>query len=362
MKPHRRKPSRPRSQAASPQSRETEGAGDENAADTFPPEVPYDPAMALAELDAGVTQPPVHEPPPAHPASPPQYEAAAPDPAATAPHVQPSSYTPGVYDEAPAGAYEAPPLEPAPAPLPPPASFAPPAPPPAAPATLATPTTRRGAPGARRPATPRTRTGYRPPRPSYGGGFSPMSVFMVIAALGLIALIAMILRPADLSSIQGYPHDTLDAADVPPRNLLDEAQRAMIDRSAELFVTEEDLNHYLNHRLKASQEGLVASFVRFRGLYVDFSPGFADVFIEREIFGMSITKSVRIRSESVRRQTQYRVVSWSIGRLNLGTRNVKPVMELFTRIRGICSEEWLTLQQMPEVRFEENRVVIDPRL
>jgi len=189
-----------------------------------------------------------------------------------------------------------------------------------------------------------------------------MSVFMVIAALGLIALIVMILRPADLSSIQGYPQDTLEAATVSPRNLLDEAQRAMVDRSAELIVTEEELNRYFNHRLAASQEGLVASFVRFRGLYVDFSPGFADVFIEREFFGLPITKSVRIRSESVRRQTQYRVVSWSIGQLNLGTRNVKPVMDLFTRIRGVCSEEWLTLQQMPEVRFEENRVVIDPRL
>jgi len=189
-----------------------------------------------------------------------------------------------------------------------------------------------------------------------------MSIFMVLLALGLIALILMALRPGDLSGIAGYPQDALTTEAPAPRNLLDEAQRAMVDRSSELVLTEEEVNRYLNERLQASQTGLVSSLVTFRGVYVNFSPGTAEIIIEREIFGRPITKSCLIRSETSRRQTQYRVVSWSIGQLDLGARNVKPVMDLFARIRGACSEEWLTLQQMPEVRFEENRVVIDSRI
>jgi hypothetical protein len=375
MKPHRRKPAAPRRKDGAPTSH-GEGApghGDP-VAYPAPEEVAYDPAMAFAEIDPS-------EAPPAPAVGAAYAEEPAPDPASySTADPAAATYAPGVYDEAPAGIYDeapanatadphahpygtpaAPAPEPAAAPLPPPAPFAP-AVTPAAPALVGAGAAPRRPAAGRRPATPRTRTGYRPPRRSYGGGFSPMSVFMVIAALGLVALIAMILRPADLSGIQGYPQDTIDATAAAPRNLLGDAQQAMIDRSVEMIVTEEELNQYLNRRLEASQGGVASSFVTFRGIYVDLSPGKAEIFIEREIFGFPITKGVSVRTESARRQTLYRPASWTIGQLDLGTRNVKPVMDLFTRIRGACSEEWLVLQQMPEVRFEENRVVIDPRL
>ena len=64
-----------------------------------------------------------------------------------------------------------------------------------------------------------------------------------------------------------------------PRNLLEESQKIMIQRTSEVTFTEEEVNQYLNHRLQAEQTGLMAALVKFRGVYIDFSPGFAEVVI-----------------------------------------------------------------------------------
>lgn len=204
--------------------------------------------------------------------------------------------------------------------------------------------------------------GRRPvPKPVvYGGGVSPVTVLLTLVALGMLAVVVMVAVPKDMSAVAGYAVALADGAK--PRNLLVEAQKIMIDRNAELSLTEEEVNRYLNHRLSGSQSGMMAAFVKFRGVYIDFSPAKAEVVIEREVFGKPVTMSVDLATEQVRRQIQYHPSAWHIGKVSLGSRTVAPVVELFTRLRGTLLDEYQTIQQMSDVRFEENRVVLDARI
>lgn len=194
----------------------------------------------------------------------------------------------------------------------------------------------------------------------YGGGISPMTVLLTLIALGMLAVVIMVAMPKDLSTVGGYAVGITDGAK--PRNLLVDAQKIMIDRNADLTFSEEEVNRYLNHRLSGSQTGMMAAIVKFRGVYVDFSPAKAEVIIEREIFGRPITMSVDLATEQFRRQMVYKPSAWHIGKISLGARTIGPVVELFVRLRGSLLDEYHVIQQMSDVRFEDNKVVLDARI
>ena len=187
-----------------------------------------------------------------------------------------------------------------------------------------------------------------------------MAVFMTILALAMIAVMVWALLPKDLSGVKGYPFDPL--AKTETKNFLEPAQKVMIDRNSELVLSEEDVNLYLNQRLQGEQAGLMASFVKFRGIYVDFEPEIAEVILEREIFGQPITMSSKIGVQHVRGLVKYRPVGWTIGRFEFTTRNIKPVVDMFVRLRQACGDEMGVLQQLADVRFEADQIVLDGKL
>lgn len=196
-------------------------------------------------------------------------------------------------------------------------------------------------------------------RPSYsGGGISMMSVLITLIALAMLGGVIMIVLPGDMSKIAGYPASPIPVPN--PRNLLDEAQKVMMERKQLLTLSEEEVNQYLGSRLKGSQKGALATLVKFKGVYVDFSPGFAEIFIVREFFGRQLTMSSKIIPVRDRKGLNYQPVGWTLGRVDLGKRSIKPVVQLFIRLRSTCLDEFHTLEQMSEVIFEENGVVLDP--
>lgn len=189
-----------------------------------------------------------------------------------------------------------------------------------------------------------------------------MGVFLFLIALAMLAVVGVVLLPKDISSVKGYPVNPLTSEGGEPRNLLDEAQKVMISRDKDLVLSEEEVNRYLNHRLQGQQGGLMSSLVKFRGVYVDFSPERAEIIVERSIFGKPITLTSQIRTEKFQRQTLYRPAGWSIGKLEFTSRNIKPIIDMFFRMRLAFDEEYSTLRQMADVRFEENQVVLDATL
>ena len=213
----------------------------------------------------------------------------------------------------------------------------------------------------RRPSTKRAGSRYQKPKPSYGGGISVMDVFLFLVAIAMIVIIVMVVLPKDLSGVKGHPVDPLvEKKDV--RNLLAEGQKIMVDRKEVLEISEAEVNKYLNVRLQGDQQGIMSSLVKFKGAYFDFSPGVAEVIIERELFGMPITMTSRIRPEKFQRQVIYRNAGWSIGKIDFTSRNIKPIIDMFVRMRIACKEEYDVLTQMNGVSFEEDKVILDPVL
>ncbi len=218
-------------------------------------------------------------------------------------------------------------------------------------------TIRRGA--ARSPIAGGARPGAIP-RPAHagGGGISVMTVFLSLCAIVMLAVVAFVVLPKDLSKVSGYPATPI--ATGKPRNLLDESQRVMISRDKALTFTEEQVNAYLNERLQGKQDGMMAILVKFKGVYVDFTPGYAEVIVEREFLGMPLTMSAKIKAEKFRRQVLYKPAGWTIGKIEFKSRNIKPVIEMFTRLRETLQDEYQAIKLMADVRFEEDRLVLDP--
>ena len=348
MNPHPRKDNPPRRESGS--DNDSSGTPDEGEPDAYSGQdesvaydqsgIIYDPGAALIGENQQYGEPEYAYEEPAQGYE--QQEYAYKEPAQSAYPSPPAPFsTEGVYDEAPHSNYEEPP--------PPPPR-----------------TTRQKVAGRaphRRPApSGRTRPSqHNRPKPAYsGGGISLMTVFLTLIALAMLALVVMVVLPRDMSTVAGYPVNPL--ATGKPRNLLEESQKIMIQRTSEIAFTEEEVNQYLNYRLQAEQTGLMAALVKFRGVYIDFSPGFAEVVIERELFGMPLTMTSKIKAETFRRQTVYRAESWTLGRIDLGARNIKPVIDLFLRLRTNCTDEYQTIQQMVSVRFEDNKLVLDSRI
>ncbi|MDF1659165.1 MAG: hypothetical protein P1U58_16225, partial [Verrucomicrobiales bacterium] len=209
----------------------------------------------------------------------------------------------------------------------------------------------------RKAATPRSSSRYTPPKKSYGEGFSLMTVFLSLAILGLIAVIAMMMMPKEMSHISGYPAKANPEG--VPRNLLDEAQRIMLNRRGQLAISETELNTYLNLRLQADQGGLLASIVEFKGIYVDLAPETAEIFIERDLFGFPVTMSSKVKAENFRGQLVFRPAGWSLGKLETEKRIIKPVVDLFMRLRTTCADEYQVMQQMRNVRVEDDKIILD---
>ena len=187
-----------------------------------------------------------------------------------------------------------------------------------------------------------------------------MTVFISLIALAMLAVVTMVLLPKDMSSVKGYPVNPMTSGE--PRNLLDEAQKVMISREEVLTLTEADVNAYLNQRLAGKQDGAVSSIVKFKGVYADFSPGMVEIFVERELFGLPLTMSSKIKAEKFRSQVRYQSAGWSLGRIEFNSRNIKPVIEMFERLRATCQEEMITMRQMVDVRFEEDALVLDSNM
>lgn len=219
--------------------------------------------------------------------------------------------------------------------------------------------TRRTGGVSRRGGAPSRKTPHQRPSTTYGGG-GVMNVFIGLIGIAMLVLVIMVLLPKDLSGIAGYPANLLDNSE--PRNLLSEAQGVMVSQSEEVVISESDLNTYINHRIQGQQGGLMGAIVAFDGVYVDLLPNGGEVYVLRNFFGIPVTLTSRFRAESFRYQMRYEVVEFTIGKISMGSGNIKPVIDLFGRIKGALQEEEYTLNQLGEIRFEANQMILSSKI
>ena len=68
----------------------------------------------------------------------------------------------------------------------------------------------------------------------------------------------------------------------------------------------------------------------------------------------------RFKADSFKYQMRYEPIEWTIGKISFGSRNIKPVIDMFGRIKDATQEEYYTLQQLGEIRFERDQVTLVP--
>ncbi len=211
--------------------------------------------------------------------------------------------------------------------------------------------------------TAATRPGSRAPRhhrPSHGpvdSGFSPMTVFLLILALGLGGLIAMLLMPKGLNQIQGYPAELVTEA---PRNLLTEMQQVLVgdeESKADLTLTEAEINRYLGERIGGEQGGVLGALVKFQGVYADIEPGTAEIYVIRSVFGLPFAVSFKLARQESGYREEWRAAGGSIGRIRMsGKRQFKPISDAFFRIAQVSKDEIDAIKSLRKIELGKDQV------
>ncbi len=183
-----------------------------------------------------------------------------------------------------------------------------------------------------------------------------MTVFLLIVAVGLAVVMAMILMPKDLDEIQGYPAELITEE---PRNLLREMQLALDPKNPEgkVTLTEAEVNRYLNLRVGGDQGGPLSALVRYRGVYADLEPEFVELYLVRSVVGLPFTVSCRLTQKQSGYATVWRAGGGSIGRIRLGSKQFKPIIDAFLRLRVVCGDEMDAIRAMREIEFGKDQIV-----
>jgi len=191
-------------------------------------------------------------------------------------------------------------------------------------------------PGTKRPAPGHAR---RPPPPAAPGeGFGFGSVVLLLVALGFVALVVFIFLPVDLSHVNGYPFDPKQAKEE-PRNLLYEAEQALIDGEESISFSEAEVNNYVNQRFKSSQRGLFGAIAEVQGMYVDLQEDSATLYLVRDVFGRPFVVSTTWDYYLSDRKYVRECTGSSIGRLQIQGRILRPIMMPFLRFLDACRRE-----------------------
>lgn len=190
-----------------------------------------------------------------------------------------------------------------------------------------------------------------------------MSVLMVLVGLGLAVVAVRALMPVPLTHLEGYPADTLSNKE--PRNLLAEAHKLIEQGQGNVTFTEQEVNDYFNYRLQGSQEGLFGSMMKVTGVYIDFKPNEAEIFLERSfpLFGRN-TMSTTVKSVFNRQQQRqfWSTSGGSIGKINLKSKNIQPVVGMFVRMSKVAAEELSVMSYMADIDIDEGKITLKSSL
>jgi hypothetical protein len=183
-----------------------------------------------------------------------------------------------------------------------------------------------------------------------------MTVLLLVVAAGLAVIMGMILMPKDLDQIKGYPGELVTGE---PRNLLGELQVALNpkEETSELAFTEAEINQYLSQRIGGKQGGPLGALVKYKGLYADLEPNFVELYLVRTVVGLPFTVSCRLTQKKSGYTTVWKAGGGSIGRFRLSSKQFKPIIDAFLRIRGACKDEMDAIKAMNEIKFDDDRIV-----
>ena len=190
-----------------------------------------------------------------------------------------------------------------------------------------------------------------------------MSILLAILGIIMLTVAILALLPKNLNHIDGYPADVMSNKE--PKNILPLAQGILETRTEDATFTEREVNDYINFRLQGQQKGVLGSFMKVQGIYIDLRPKEAEIFVERSfpLLGRTTMSSV-VRSyyNEQKHQQIWKTGGGSIGRITLKDRSLQPVLNAFLRLSKVADEEIQVMNYMADVILGEDKITLDSSL
>lgn len=181
---------------------------------------------------------------------------------------------------------------------------------------------------------------------------------LITAWLGFLAAATIeVHRPASLTDVQG-----LDAADKPAAtDLLDRIEQAIWRRNATLELSETDVNHYLASSLSGKQQYPSSLLVKFDRVAVSFKPGLCRVWLCWTASGHPVTAALDFTVTRDNRNFLVEPCGGSLGRLPVFRGALASLIPGMRSLSHALEEEIHAVFKMNQIRFEDHKVVLDPR-
>lgn len=200
-------------------------------------------------------------------------------------------------------------------------------------------------------------------------------ILVVISGLG--AALYYISLPQDLTDIGGYTPVAKTPAS-PPRDI-DTVLRKSIEGDYSVILSETELNNWLGREMKLKQGGELAKWVSLKRIWVRLRGDVAEIIVVREVMGHAMTTSMFLQveqtetakgittqihlhgggfNEDVPRPTR----GGRFGQLTVPQGFLIMIMPDYEKIAKLFETEIdLGFKQMARIRFEDKRIVLDPK-
>lgn len=144
-------------------------------------------------------------------------------------------------------------------------------------------------------------------------------------------------------------------------DMTDEIKQAVIKGSAEIEISETEINRHLARVLSARMAPAFEKSVRFEKLHFDLDPGVAHATLAWDIAGQRQTATVDLAVTHLDQVFRVEVVGGAYGHLQLPRGLMRPLRPALISLSAVLKEEIQALFQMNQVRIAEGKLSLDPR-
>lgn len=170
------------------------------------------------------------------------------------------------------------------------------------------------------------------------------------------------IKPYSFLHIDGRK-EILEGAELEEKNVKGRLDFS-IERQQPVTFTEEELNIWLQERLKVRQEGLLKDKVNIRGIWVDLQPGVMEVIIEREYLPEKFhATSMFLKFERTEKGLSIQPFSCQIGEVKAPGGFARLILPAFKKLAAELSEEIQPYhdRKIYNIEVEDGKITLDPR-
>ena len=192
---------------------------------------------------------------------------------------------------------------------------------------------------------------------------------------GLMSAVYFVTQPQDLTDLGGYGPATKAA---PVRDMTAVLQSA-IDRNYAVTLSEAEINQWLAANLVMKQGGFLSEQIKLERFWVRLEEGHAELIMERSVFGKPFTMSMYFHVDKEQsgkeiitsfypsggpflKDYEFPLKGGRLGQLVVPQGFLHLVLPAYSKVAALFAPETeLAFNKMQRVKFENDRLVLDPR-